>query len=186
MKKNKFKQKIKQISVVSLVGLALSPLLSSTSVVLADEVDHQNDSNYTTISVGDLLSQFRNTSTSSNLPVNKENELTNLKEQFQLSDEDANFLKQQYLKNHPNDPLASSKWKTAAAKAAAKVAVPILKKFAKKAGVKLGDRAIENVIAIITGVEDNVQGRLYKALRNIGFSKYWAGVTSRAIVFALF
>ena len=96
MKKNKFKQKIKQISVVSLVGLALSPLLSSTSVVLADEVDHQNDSNYTTISVGDLLSQFRNTSTSSNLPVNKENELTNLKEQFQLSDEDANFLKQQY------------------------------------------------------------------------------------------
>ena len=58
MKKNKFKQKIKQISVVSLVGLALSPLLSSTSVVLADEVDHQNDSNYTTISVGDLLSQL--------------------------------------------------------------------------------------------------------------------------------
>ncbi|CBL49733.1 hypothetical protein [Lactobacillus crispatus] len=186
MKKNKFKQKIKQISVVSLVGLALSPLLSSTSVVLADEVDHQNDSNYTTISVGDLLSQFRNTSTSSNLPVNKENELTNLKEQFQLSDEDANFLKQQYLKNHPNDPLASSKWKTAAAKAAAKVAVPILKKFAKKAGVKLGDRAIENVIAIITGVEDNVQGRLYKALRNMGFSKYWAGVASRAITFVLF
>lgn len=186
MKKNKFKQKIKQISVVSLVGLALSPLLSSTSVVLADEVDHQNDSNYTTISVGDLLSQFRNTSTSSNLPVNKENELTNLKEQFQLSDEDAIFLKQQYLKNHPNDPLASSKWKTAAAKAAAKVAVPILKKFAKKAGVKLGDRAIENVIAIITGVEDNVQGRLYKALRNMGFSKYWAGVASRAITFVLF
>ena len=186
MKKNKFKQKIKQISVVSLVGLALSPFLSSTSVVLADEVDHQNDSNYTTISVGDLLSQFRNTSTSSNLPVNKENELTNLKEQFQLSDEDTNFLKQQYLKNHPNDPLASSKWKTAAAKATAKVAVPILKKFAKKAGVKLGDRAIENVIAIITGVEDNVQGRLYKALRNMGFSKYWAGVASRAITFVLF
>lgn len=25
-----------------------------------------------------------------------------------------------------------------------------------------------------------------KTLRNIGFSKYWAGVTSRAIVFALF
>ena len=64
--------------------------------------------------------------------------------------------------------------------------MPILKKFAKKAGVKLGDRAIENVIAIITGVEDNVQGRLYKALRNMGFSKYWAGVASRAITFVLF
>ncbi|MCT7862289.1 MAG: hypothetical protein N4Q24_05645 [Lactobacillus crispatus] len=52
--------------------------------------------------------------------------------------------------------------------------------------MKLGDRAIENVIAIITGVEDNVQGRLYKALRNMGFSKYWAGVASRAITFVLF
>jgi len=64
--------------------------------------------------------------------------------------------------------------------------VPILKKFAKKSGVKLGDHALGNIIAILTGVEDNVQDRLYKALRNIGFSKYWAGVTSRAIVFALF
>lgn len=90
------------------------------------------------------------------------------------------------LENHPNDPLASSKWKTAAAQTVVKVAVPILKRFAKKAGVKLGDHALGNITAILTGVEDNVQDRLYKTLRNIGFSKYWAGVTSRAIVFALF
>ncbi|MDU7058523.1 MAG: hypothetical protein E6337_09880 [Ligilactobacillus salivarius] len=64
--------------------------------------------------------------------------------------------------------------------------MPILKKFAKKSGVKLGDHALGNITAILTGVEDNVQDRLYKALSNIGFSKYWAGVTSRAIVFALF
>ncbi len=43
-----------------------------------------------------------------------------------------------------------------------------------------------NITAILTGIEDNVQDRLYKTLRNIGFSKYWAVVTSRAIVFALF
>lgn len=186
MKRNKLKQNLKKISIVSLVGLAFSPLLSSTSVALADEVGNQNDSDYTTISVGDLLSHFNNVNTGSNLPTNKESELTNLKEKFDLSDEDTNFLKQQYLKNHPNDPLASSKWKTAAAQTVVKVAVPILKKFAKKAGVKLGDHALGNITAILTGIEDNVQDRLYKTLRNIGFSKYWAGVTSRAIVFALF
>lgn len=55
MKRNKLKQNLKKISIVSLVGLVFSPLLSSTSVVLADEVGNQNDSDYTTISVGDLL-----------------------------------------------------------------------------------------------------------------------------------
>lgn len=186
MKNKKLKQRIKKLSIVSLVGLALSPLLSSTTVAFAAEADNQNDSTYTTINVGDLLSHFNNVNTSSNLPANKDKELTNLKEQFNLSNEDTDFLKQQYLENHPNDPLASSKWKTAAAKTVVKVAVPILKKFARKAGVKLGDHALGNIIAILTGVEDNVQDRLYKALRNIGFSKYWAGVASRAIVFALF
>lgn len=186
MKRDKLKQNIKKIGIVSLVGLAFSPLLSSTSIALADEIDNQNDSNYTTISVGDLLSHFNNVNTSSNLPANKNRELTNLKEQFNLSNEDTEFLKQQYLENHPNDPLASSKWKTAAAKAAVKAAMPILKKYAKKAGVKFGQHEVGQLINVITGVEDNVQDRLYKAFRNMGFSKYWAGLASRAIMFVLF
>lgn len=170
MKNKKLKQRIKKISIISLVGGALSPLLSSTTVAFAAETGSQNN-NYIIVNVGDLLT-FNNVSISSNLPDYKERELASLKEQFNLSNKDTNFLKQQYLENHPNDPLASSKWKTAAAKTVAKAAVPILKKFAKKAGVKLGDRALGNIIAIITGVEDNVQDRLYKALRKVGFSKY--------------
>ncbi|MDA3767861.1 hypothetical protein PF586_05195 [Lactobacillus delbrueckii] len=182
----KIKRRIKKISISSLVGVALFPLLSSTTVVFAAEADNQKDSNYTTINVSDLSSWLNNVNTSSSLPANKEKELTNLKKQVNLSSKDTEFLKQQYLENHPNDPLASSKWKTAAAKSASKVVLPILKKFSKKAGVKLGDHALGIIIAIITGVEDNVQDRLYKAFRKMGFSKYWAGVTSRAIVFALF
>ena len=61
--------------------------------------------------------------------------------------------------------------------------MPILKKFAKKAGVKLGDHALGNITAILTGVEDNVQDRLYKTLRNIGFSKYWEVVKNEKKVF---
>ena len=40
MKRDKLKQNIKKIGIVSLVGLAFSPLLSSTSIALADEIDN--------------------------------------------------------------------------------------------------------------------------------------------------
>lgn len=179
MKTYKLKQKIKQGIIISLVGVSLSPLLSSTSVALAAE----KTSNYTTISVSDLISQTNDINITSNLPVNKQSQLTNLKRQYHLSDEDTDFLKQQYLINHPNNPLESSKWKVAAVK---KVVIPILKKFAKKARVPLGVHEIGHLVDILTGVEDNVQDRLYRALRHMGFSRYWASVTARAVVFILF
>ena len=54
--------------------------------------------------------------------------------------------------------------------------MPILKKFAKKSGVKLGDHALGNITAILTGIEDNVQDRLYKTLRNV--RKYWLNIST--------
>lgn len=64
MKNQKLKQRIKKLSIVSLVGLAFSPLISSTTVDFAAEADNQNDSTYTTINVGDLLAHFNNVNTS--------------------------------------------------------------------------------------------------------------------------
>ncbi|GHV98351.1 hypothetical protein lacNasYZ03_03710 [Lactobacillus nasalidis] len=46
MKNKKIKQRIKMISVVSLIGLTFTPLLSSTTVAFAAEADTQNDSNF--------------------------------------------------------------------------------------------------------------------------------------------
>lgn len=186
MKNTKLKEKIKKVSIVSLVALTFSPTVLHPTIAWAAEADSQKDSGYVEVSIGDLLSGNTNFGTDSVLPKNKEAELAKLKKRDHLSNKDTEFLKQQYLENHASNPLSSSKWKTSAAKAAYKVAAPILKKFAKKAGVKLTEHGIASVIDILTGVEDNIQGRLYTALRHMGFSKKWAGITSRAIMFVLF
>ena len=166
--------------------MTLSPIFLHPTVTWAAEVNSQTDNGYTEISIGDLLSGADNFGTSSALPKEKETELAKLKKHDHLSNKDTEFLRQQYLESHASNPLEASKWKTSAAKALYKVAAPILKKYAKKAGVKLGERGIAEIINILTGVEDNIQGRLYKALRNMGFPKKWAGITSRAIMFVLF
>lgn len=140
------------------------------------------------MSVSDLKSAFpiAGFESDSTLPKNKEIELAQLAKDANLSSDDIQFLKEQYLKNHPNNQVEASKWKVSVAKKAVKAALPVIKKLAKKAGVKFGQKQLGKIINVITGVEDNVQGRLEKAFRTMGFSKKQAAIIARAIMFVLF
>ena len=178
---------MKKRNLAFLTTLALLPIALQPSVVLAS-TSNNTESNYTELSVTNFKPVIPASSmvVNSQLPKYKEKELSKLAKDTNLSTDEMQFLKNQYLENHATNQFEVSKWKVSVAKKAVKVAVPIIKKYAKKAGIKIAQHQLDQVINIITGVEDNVQGRLEKALRNMGFSKGQAGMIARAIMFVLF
>lgn len=174
---------MKKKGIVFAVSLALLPVIAQPSVVLAKEVDSTNNS-YVEISVSDLKSTFPVTTleNSSDLPQNKKIELDKLAKDANLSNDEVQFLKEQYLKYHPTNQLETSKWKASLIKKA----IALVKKAAVTAGIKLGETKIADFFDILYGYQGDMENALIKQFRKWGFSKKAAGILARSIMFVLF
>lgn len=118
------------------------------------------------------------------LPKYKEYDLDELKRDIDLSKEEENFLKNQYLKTHNQTAI---RWKVSAIKKVIKVAKPILKKAAKKFGMKIGEKSIADFTDYLFDWEDNIQGGIESFLVNEwGWNRTAAHWTAKTIMFVAF
>lgn len=119
-----------------------------------------------------------------NLPIDKQVELNNLVKEFNMSKEDANYIKELYIQNHSG---IQPKAKVGAVLKIIKVAKPIIIKGAKMFGMKMAEKGIADLTDYLFEWQGALQDGIENFLvNNWGWSTTAAHWVAKTIMFVAF